>query len=131
YTDPWPVDDLVERLGLASFARTTVRRLSGGQRQRLAMAVALVGRPEVVLLDEPSAGLDPQSRRVVWDLVAELRARGTAILLTTHLMDEAQALADAVVVVDRGRVLAEGSVAELTRTEGVVRFTVEGRIDSA
>jgi len=116
YRDPWPVADLTERLGLAAFARTTVRRLSGGQRQRLATACALVGRPEVVFLDEPSAGMDPQSRLAVWDLVRTVRARGTSVILTTHLMDEAAELADEVVVVDHGRVVAQGAPAELTAT---------------
>ncbi|HEY0186308.1 MAG TPA: ABC transporter ATP-binding protein [Cellulomonas sp.] len=115
YAAPRPVAELVERLGLAPFARTTVRRLSGGQRQRLALATAVVGRPEVVFLDEPSAGLDPQSRRAVWSLVDELRADGVTILLTTHLMDEAAALADHVAVVDGGQVIAQGTVPELLR----------------
>ena len=114
YAAPRPVDELAERLGLHGFARTTVRRLSGGQRQRVALAAAVVGRPDVVFLDEPSAGMDPQSRRAVWDLVRELRADGVAIVLTTHLMDEAADLADHVNVVDRGRVIASGSVRELT-----------------
>jgi ABC-2 type transport system ATP-binding protein len=113
YAAPRPVADLTERLGIDAFADTTVRRLSGGQRQRLALAAAIVGRPEVVFLDEPSAGLDPQSRRVVWDLVAELRDEGVAVLLTTHLMDEAERLADRVLVVDHGRVIAQGTVPEL------------------
>jgi len=114
YATPRPVDELAERLGLHGFARTTVRRLSGGQRQRVALAAAVVGRPDVVFLDEPSAGMDPQSRRAVWDLVRELRADGVAIVLTTHLMDEAAGLADHVHVVDHGRVIASGSVRELT-----------------
>jgi ABC-2 type transport system ATP-binding protein len=114
YASPRPVDELAERLGLHGFARTTVRRLSGGQRQRVALAAAVVGRPDVVFLDEPSAGMDPQSRRAVWDLVRELRADGVAIVLTTHLMDEAADLADHVNVVDHGRVIASGSVRELT-----------------
>lgn len=114
YASPRPVDELAERLGLHGFARTTVRRLSGGQRQRVALAAAVVGRPDVVFLDEPSAGMDPQSRRAVWDLVRELRADGVAIVLTTHLMDEAADLADHVHVVDHGRVIASGSVRELT-----------------
>lgn len=114
YVSPRPVDELAERLGLHGFARTTVRRLSGGQRQRVALAAAVVGRPDVVFLDEPSAGMDPQSRRAVWDLVRELRADGVAIVLTTHLMDEAADLADHVHVVDHGKVIASGSVRELT-----------------
>ncbi|MGO1316945.1 MAG: ABC transporter ATP-binding protein [Cellulomonadaceae bacterium] len=113
YARPRDPAELSERLGLGSFARTTVRRLSGGQRQRLALAAALVGRPELVFLDEPSAGMDPQSRHAVWDLVRELRAEGVSIVLTTHLMDEAAELADLVVIVDHGRVIAQGSPAEL------------------
>ncbi len=131
YAEPRPVDDLVERLTLAPFLRTPVRHLSGGQRQRLSLAVALVGRPELVLLDEPSAGMDPQSRRVVWDFVRELRDDGVAVLLTTHLMDEAEALADAVVVVDHGTVIARGTVGELTRSTGLVRLTVPEGLDGA
>lgn len=118
YASPRPVDELVSRLGLATFARTTVRRLSGGQRQRLALAIAVVGRPEVVFLDEPSAGMDPQSRHAVWQLVDELRTDGVAVLLTTHLMDEAEELADDVVVVDHGRVIAAGTTRALV-TAGV------------
>ena len=114
HRSPWDPADLDERLGLAAFGSTTVRRLSGGQRQRLALACALVGRPEVVFLDEPSAGMDPQSRLAVWDLVRALRTNGTSIILTTHLMDEAAELADDVVVVDHGRVIAQGTPAQLT-----------------
>ncbi|MFD6446125.1 ABC transporter ATP-binding protein [Promicromonospora sp. NPDC060204] len=118
YATPRPVDELAERLGLHGFARTTVRRLSGGQRQRVALAAAVVGRPDVVFLDEPSAGMDPQSRRAVWDLVRELRSDGVAIVLTTHLMDEAADLADHVHVVDHGRVIASGTVRDLTSGSG-------------
>jgi ABC-2 type transport system ATP-binding protein len=117
YAQPRDVTNLTDRLGIASFARTTVRRLSGGQRQRLALAIALVGRPELVFLDEPSAGMDPQSRHAVWDLVRELRDEGVAIVLTTHLMDEAESLADRVVVVDHGAVIAQGTVAELVAAD--------------
>ncbi len=113
YADPRPLDELAERLGLGSFARTTVRRLSGGQRQRLALAAAVVGRPQVAFLDEPSAGMDPQSRHAVWQLVRELRDEGVSVVLTTHLMDEAEDLADHVVVVDHGKVIAQGSVRDL------------------
>ena len=90
-----------------------VRRLSGGQRQRLALAAAIVGRPEVVVLDEPSAGMDPQSRHAVWELVRELRADGVGIVLTTHLMDEAEDLADHVYIVDHGQVIASGATPDL------------------
>jgi len=113
YADPRDLGELTERLGLGSFGRTTVRRLSGGQRQRLALAAAVVGRPELVFLDEPSAGMDPQSRHAVWGLVRELRDEGVAVVLTTHLMDEAEDLADHVAVIDQGRVIAQGSVRDL------------------
>jgi ABC-2 type transport system ATP-binding protein len=90
-----------------------VRRLSGGQKQRLALAAALAGNPEVLFLDEPSAGLDPQSRQLVFELISELRNRGMGIILTTHLMDDAQRLADYVYIMDAGRNVAEGTVAQL------------------
>ncbi|MDQ0923616.1 ABC-2 type transport system ATP-binding protein [Pseudarthrobacter sp. W1I19] len=115
YETPWPVDDLIQRLGIDTFSRTTVRRLSGGQKQRLALAAALIGRPEVLFLDEPSAGLDPQSRQLVFDLITELRDAGMGIILTTHLMDDAQRLADFVYIIDGGRNVAEGTVQELLR----------------
>ncbi|GEA90188.1 ABC transporter ATP-binding protein [Cellulomonas cellasea] len=130
---PRDVGELAERLGLGGFARTTVRRLSGGQRQRLALAAALVGRPELVFLDEPSAGMDPQSRRAVWELVRELRDEGTSVVLTTHLMDEAEDLADRVVVVDHGAVIAQGSVAGLVASgsDRTLRFTAPAPLDAA
>ena len=111
---PRPLDPLVRRLGIDAFAGTSVRRLSGGQRQRLALAAALVGDPELVFLDEPGAGLDPQARLAVHDVVRELVAGGVAVVLTTHDMEEAERLADQVVVVDHGRVVAAGSPRELT-----------------
>jgi ABC-2 type transport system ATP-binding protein len=109
YAAPRPLAELTDRLGLTAAARTPVRRLSGGERQRLALACAVVGRPRLVFLDEPTAGLDPQARRAVWALVAELRADGVAVVLTTHLMADAEQLADHVVVVDHGRVIADGT----------------------
>ncbi|WP_377268911.1 ABC transporter ATP-binding protein [Peterkaempfera sp. SMS 1(5)a] len=113
---PLDVDSLVERLGLGSCGRTAYRRLSGGQQQRLALAMAVVGRPELVFLDEPTAGLDPQARRATWDLVRDLRADGVTVVLTTHAMEEAEQLADQVAIVDGGRVIAQGSPAELVRS---------------
>ena len=112
--DPLDPQWLLDVLGLGAVGRTPYKRLSGGQQQRLSLACALVGRPELVFLDEPTAGMDPQARRLVWDLVGALRRDGVSVLLTTHLMDEAEALADRVVIVDRGRAVADGTPAELT-----------------
>ena len=114
YADPADVDTLVQRLGIDGFSGTTVRRLSGGQRQRVALAAALVGRPEVAFLDEPTAGLDPHARLDVWDLIRETRDSGCAVVVTTHSFEEAERLADHVVIVDHGRAVAEGSVAAVT-----------------
>lgn len=121
---PLDPDDLLGRLGLAEVARTPFRRLSGGQQQRLSLALAVVGRPELVFLDEPTAGLDPQARHATWALVEALRGDGVSVVLTTHLLDEAERLADDVVIVDAGRVVAAGSVVELTAssTSGQLRF---------
>jgi ABC-2 type transport system ATP-binding protein len=125
-----PLDpaDLLDRLALTDVARTSYRRLSGGQQQRLSLAMAVVGRPELVFLDEPTAGLDPQARRATWELVEALRADGVTVVLTTHLLDEAERLADQVVVVDAGHVVAAGTVAELTRGDGL-RFTAAPGLD--
>ncbi len=131
YATPRDLAELSDRLGLGAFARTQVRRLSGGQRQRLALAMAVVGRPQVAFLDEPSAGLDPQARLAVWDLVRELRESGTTIVLTTHQMVEAETLADHVVVVDDGRTVASGTVAELTGGTGSLRVTLAHDDDDA
>lgn len=130
YDDPLDVDWLMAELGLADHTRTPYRRLSGGQQQRLSLAIAVIGRPELVFLDEPTAGLDAQSRLAVWDLVRALRRDGAAVLLTTHLMDEAAALADEVVIVDNGRRLISGSPAELQRTDAAegVTLVVDGEI---
>ena len=124
HAHPLDVPDLVERLGLGSAGRTAYRRLSGGQQQRLSLAMAVVGRPQLVFLDEPTAGLDPQARRATWELVEALRADGVTVVLTTHFMDEAERLADTVVVVDHGRVVATGSPGELTASgaSGSLRF---------
>jgi ABC-2 type transport system ATP-binding protein len=115
---------LLGSVGLGSVANTPVKRLSGGQQQRLSLALALVGRPELVFLDEPTAGMDPHARHATWDFIRKLRADGVSVVLTTHFLDEAEQLADTVVVIDSGRVVAAGSPAELTRAgaEGQVRF---------
>jgi ABC-2 type transport system ATP-binding protein len=118
---------LLESVGLAEVARTPVKRLSGGQQQRLSLALALVGRPELVFLDEPTAGMDPQARRATWEFIRKLRADGVSVVLTTHFLDEAEQLADTVVVIDSGRVVAEGTPADLTRAgaEGQIRFRAQ------
>ncbi len=131
HRDPLDPAALIERLGLGSCGRTPYRRLSGGQRQRLALAMAVVGRPELVFLDEPTAGLDPQARRATWDLVEELRADGVTAVLTTHFMDEAEQLADDVVIIDAGRVIARGTPEELCRggAEDTLRFSGRPGLD--
>ena len=117
YLDPLDVAHLVEELGITPFASTAYRRLSGGQQQLVNLAGALVGRPRLVFLDEPTAGLDPHVRHQAWRLITRLREAGVAALLTTHDMDEAEQLADQIVMLDGGRVVAQGTVADLT-TDG-------------
>lgn len=122
HAHPQPVDDLVEALALGPFLDTPYRRLSGGQQQAVNLAGALVGRPELAVLDEPTSGLDPHARRRTWTLVRALADAGVGVLLTTHAMDEAQALADHVWIMDAGRVVLDGTVADLT---------VEGSLEDA
>ena len=117
--NPIDPDVLLDRLGLRSFAKTRFRRLSGGEQQRLSLAIALVGRPELVFLDEPTAGMDTEARHTTWQLIEELRADGVSVLLTTHLLDEAERLADDVVIMREGRVAATGAPAELTAAAGI------------
>ncbi|MFE9254476.1 ABC transporter ATP-binding protein [Streptomyces sp. NPDC006879] len=133
YAHPLELGPLIERLGLEGCGRTPYRRLSGGQQQRLSLAMAVVGRPELVFLDEPTAGLDPQARRATWQLVRELRADGVTVVLTTHHMDEAEQLADDVAIVDRGKVIARGTPEELCRggAENTLRFTGRPGLDLA
>lgn len=116
---PLDVDMLLDRLGLRKFERTRWRRLSGGEQQRLSLAIALVGRPELVFLDEPTAGMDTEARHTTWRLIEELRADGVSVLLTTHLLDEAERLADDVVIMSSGVVAATGTPAELTAAAGI------------
>ncbi len=113
YPGPLPVSDLITRMGLEEKAGARVEALSGGQRQRLALGVALVNDPEVVFLDEPSAGLDPQARRNLWDVILGLKAEGRTVVLTTHYMDEAEVLSDRLAIMDHGRVLDAGTPREL------------------
>ncbi|WP_251150024.1 ABC transporter ATP-binding protein [Cellulosimicrobium sp. Marseille-Q4280] len=113
YEAPADADELLELLELAEHRGVAYAKLSGGQKQRLSIALALVGNPRVAILDELTTGLDPQARRTTWDLVERVRARGVTVLLVTHFMDEAERLCDRLVVIDRGRVVASGSPAEL------------------
>jgi len=114
YDDPDDPERLLGALGLDDARRTFVRRLSGGQRQRLSLALALVGRPRVLFLDEPTAGMDPHARATTWDLVRGLRNDGVTVVLTTHGMDEAEQLCDRLAIVDHGRLVALGTPTELT-----------------
>jgi ABC-2 type transport system ATP-binding protein len=115
HADPLDTEMLSDRLGLADCGRTPYRRLSGGQQQRLGLAMAVVGRPEIVFVDEPTAGMDPQARRTTWELLEELRGDGVTVVLTTHYMDEAEHLADRIHIIDKGRMIASGTPLELTR----------------
>ncbi|WP_437670434.1 ATP-binding cassette domain-containing protein [Sorangium sp. So ce131] len=124
-------EEALRRVSLQEKARAHVRALSGGQKQRLSLACAIVGDPEVLFLDEPSTGLDPASRREIWEIVEDLKARGRTILLTTHYMEEAARLCDRVAIVDRGRVLSLGTPAALVASLGaehVVEVEVDGEL---
>ncbi|MGP6173135.1 ABC transporter ATP-binding protein [Corynebacterium sp. A21] len=132
--NPQDPEWLLEVVGLQEQRRTTYRRLSGGQQQRLSLALALIGRPELVFLDEPTAGMDAQSRLLVWDLIAQLRRDGVSVVLTTHLMDEAEALADRIMIIDHGRTVAAGTPAELTNGDAAgiqtLSLTTEQALDT-
>ncbi len=121
-------DEVLRRVSLEEKAHARVGKLSGGQKQRLAVACALVGDPDLLLLDEPTTGLDPQSRRQLWGLISEFRAQGRTVLLTTHYMDEAERLCDRVAVVDHGKVIAQGTPRELIAEQGgehIITFTLD------
>jgi ABC-2 type transport system ATP-binding protein len=118
YASPREPRALLSLVGLEDAVRTRYRALSGGEKQRLALALALVGRPELVFLDEPTAGMDPQARRATWEIVSSLKRGGTTVLLTTHFMEEAEHLADRVAIVDRGRLVALDAPAALGQSNG-------------
>ncbi len=127
YDDPEDPDLLLTELGLAGHRRAQFQQLSGGQKQRLSVALALVGRPQVAVLDELTTGLDPQARRDTWGLIERIRDRGVTILLVTHLMEEAERLCDRIVLIDHGRVVATGTPAQIAARAGagqVLRFRV-------
>jgi ABC-2 type transport system ATP-binding protein len=126
YADARPVDEVLRLVGLEDLGDRRCGRLSGGQQRRIDVGLALVGRPELIFLDEPTTGFDPTARRAAWQMVAGLRALGTTIILTTHYMDEAEQLADRIVVLANGRVVAEGSPGALggrDREAAVISFT--------
>jgi ABC-2 type transport system ATP-binding protein len=125
YEDPLDPDELIDIVGLRPVARTPYKRLSGGEQQRLALALALVGRPRVAFLDEPTAGVDPAGRITLRDVVAGLRSEGVCVILTSHELDEVERLADRVVIVDHGRVVAAGRQGELQGGSEELRFAAE------
>ncbi|HEU0054489.1 MAG TPA: ABC transporter ATP-binding protein [Longimicrobium sp.] len=132
YPDGPGVDELVGFVHLEEKRDTQVRNLSGGQRQRLSVACALAGSPDILFLDEPTTGLDPQSRRQLWDVCEAFRARGGTILLTTHFMDEAEKLSDRIAILDHGEIIAQGTPAELVRSLGgahVIEFASTAHVD--
>jgi len=133
YRDHESPEALLDLVGLRPVAGTLVRRLSGGQKQRLSLALALVGRPEVVFLDEPTAGMDPHARLTTWEVVVGLKERGATVILTTHAMDEAERLCDRVAIIDGGRLVALGTPGDLTRSAGggETRFTAAPGLDTA
>lgn len=133
YEHPQAVDELLEKVGLTTAAKTRCRRLSGGQKRRLALAVALVGNPSLIFMDEPTAGMDPQARLTTWEIVRELKQQGVTILLTTHLMDEAERLADRVAIIDHGQLVALDTPANLTGVQNatVIRFVAPAGLDCA
>jgi ABC-2 type transport system ATP-binding protein len=129
--NPLDTNWLMDTLGLTEVARTTYRRLSGGQQQRLALACALVGRPELVFLDEPTAGMDAHARLVVWELIDALRRDGATVVLTTHQLSEAEELADRLVIIDHGVAVAAGTPTEIMRSgaENQLRFSAPRMLD--
>ncbi|MFY1831497.1 ATP-binding cassette domain-containing protein [Myxococcus fulvus] len=118
YPRPLPLEELIGMVQLGEKRHARVGKLSGGQRQRLALALGLAGDPDLLFLDEPTTGLDPQSRRALWDVVAALKAKGRTVVLTTHYMDEAEVLCDRLVIIDRGRVISRGTPGDIVASLG-------------
>jgi ABC-2 type transport system ATP-binding protein len=129
YQEPRPAAQVMEEMQLTEKAESWVGKLSGGQKQRLAVATALVGNPRILFLDEPTTGLDPQSRRQLWEIVRSFQQKGGTVLLTTHYMDEAERLCDRLAIVDHGQIIAEGTPSDLIDRLGghhMVEFEVSG-----
>jgi ABC-2 type transport system ATP-binding protein len=130
YAEPASPAELLERVGLSGrVTKTPWRRLSGGEQQRASLALALIGKPDVVFLDEPTAGVDPHARQLVRAVVEDLRAGGACVVLTTHELDEVERLADRIVIVDKGHVVADGTLASLTASDGEMTFVSDPAID--
>jgi ABC-2 type transport system ATP-binding protein len=133
YARPEDPQELLERVGLSNAAGTRFRQLSGGQKRRLALAVAIIGRPALLFLDEPTTGMDPQARRATWDIIQQQRTQGATILLTTHFMDEAERLADRIAIMDGGKLIALDTPAALTTSQSTtgteVRFRAQTGLD--
>jgi ABC-2 type transport system ATP-binding protein len=124
FVDPIHPAELLERLGLQESAKIRCRQLSGGQKRRLALALALIGRPELLFLDEPTTGMDPQARRATWDIIQEQQKQGVTVLLTTHLMDEAERLSDRIAIIDGGKLIALDTPAGLTQAQSATSTEV-------
>lgn len=131
YQNPMNIDELIEVMNLTGALKTPYRRLSGGEKQRLSLALAIIGRPKVVFLDEPTAGVDPEGRLAIREVIRNLRTSGTCVLLTTHELDEAQRLSDRIVIIDSGAIVAEGTLEELMgATQGdEIRFSAKSGLD--
>ncbi|GHO43172.1 ABC transporter ATP-binding protein [Ktedonospora formicarum] len=131
FEQPRDVNELLELVGLTSAQKTRCRRLSGGQKRRLALAVALVGNPEIIFMDEPTAGMDPQARLATWEIIRDLKAHGVTILLTTHYMDEAERLADRIAIIDHGELIKLDTPANITGVQNanIVRFVAPAGLD--
>lgn len=131
YDQSLPLDEVIATIGLEEKRDVYAKNLSGGQRQRLALGCAILNQPEILFLDEPTTGLDPQARRMLWDVVERFKAGGGTVLLTTHYMDEAERLADDLVIVDRGRIIAEGSPATIIASLGAESLVSLTLVDAA